>query len=305
LLKDLEPNLIAYLSSELYTEAKRIRRTEQPSLPGPGGQNQGQHPGAAQSATHFGHNSLRVRALAAQRREGHHANPPTSASSRPGQPLSVANLAATQTSGPGGSPRTRFLSVDSLTINIDNINPPKNMNTRDSESEDLSIPQQRTNFHQNAFFFNIQTFMKENKESLNNIVVQNLLKSNGEYQISSRGLVTAAPASTSSKQKSRGPPKAQVAQDTNIRQIYTNEELQQFCDELVFNQLMQKKPLSESEDSHGIDQISGIIDVAMTEILCGRANYQSKQVSPERQLVKLKGLSQLPNFRIGLIVKLI
>ena len=47
------------------------------------------------------------------------------------------------------------------------------MNTRDSESEDLQIPQQRTNFHQNAFFFNIQTFMRENKVSLSNIVVQN------------------------------------------------------------------------------------------------------------------------------------
>lgn len=59
--------------------------------------------------------------------------------------------------------------------------------------------------------------MKENKENLNNIVVQNLLKSNGEYQISSRGLVTAAPANTVSKQKNRGPSKAQVAQDTNIK----------------------------------------------------------------------------------------
>ena len=43
----------------------------------------------------------------------------------------------------------------------------------------------------------------------------------------------------------------------------------------------------------------------MSEIICGKAANPSKYVSPEKQLVKLKGLVQLPNFRIGLIIKLI
>lgn len=59
--------------------------------------------------------------------------------------------------------RNRFISMESQSINIsDSPGPTKQGQQRDSESEDLNIPQQRSNFHENAFYFNIHTYMKEN-----------------------------------------------------------------------------------------------------------------------------------------------
>ena len=64
--------------------------------------------------------------------------------------------------------RNRFLSVDSQTINIDSIAATSKPGVlRDSESEDITIPQQKNNFHPNAFFFNIDkdlTYFPFNKD---------------------------------------------------------------------------------------------------------------------------------------------
>jgi hypothetical protein len=55
--------------------------------------------------------------------------------------------------------------MDSQIIEIDPKNKPEKSNLRDSESEDLTIPQQRSNFRDNAFFVNIHSFMKDNMEN--------------------------------------------------------------------------------------------------------------------------------------------
>jgi len=54
-----------------------------------------------------------------------------------------------------------------------------------------------------------------------------------------------------------------------------------------------------------ISSITGMIDLAITEIICSKANMQSKKVSPGQLLQKLRVISQIPNFRIGLMVKVI
>lgn len=89
--------------------------------------------------------------------------------------------------------RNRFLSVDSQTINIDSIAATSKPGVlRDSESEDITIPQQKSNFHPNAFFFNIHTYMKENMEGIKNMIIKNYLRNNGAYVIGKQGQIQNA-----------------------------------------------------------------------------------------------------------------
>jgi len=53
------------------------------------------------------------------------------------------------------------MSMDSLTIKI-------NKDSRDSESEDIPMPNHRDTFDPNSFFVNTHDFMRENQERLSN-----------------------------------------------------------------------------------------------------------------------------------------
>ena len=117
------------------------------------------------------------------RRNNQHAPNQRSGLAPPPQPVFAARnqiAANTDANLPIRSPRAalsfqrnRFISMESQTIDIDDA-PSKNNDSglmrqgqlRDSESEDLNIPQQRSNFHVNAFYFNIHTYMKENMANL-------------------------------------------------------------------------------------------------------------------------------------------
>jgi hypothetical protein len=137
----------------------------------------------------------------------------------PNQPVSAARnqiAANTDANLPIESPqaalsfqRNRFISMDSQTINIDDQPGSKKQGQqRDSESEDLNIPQQRSNFHENAFYFNIHTYMKENMVQLQTHVIKDMLTS----QILSK------------------------KKEANRIQIFTNEDLEQFCESLIIDQ---------------------------------------------------------------------
>lgn len=103
--------------------------------------------------------------------------------------------------------------MESQTLNIDDaptkekIDTKKQGQLRDSESEDLNIPQQRSNFHINAFYFNIHTYMKENMINLQTHVLRDILSS----QMASK-----------KKEPSR-------------IQIFNNEDLEQFCEGLIID----------------------------------------------------------------------
>ena len=87
-----------------------------------------------------------------------------------------------------------------------------------------------------------------------------------------------------------------------MQQIYTNEDLEHFCEKLVYEQF---NPESGDSSNMNISSITGMIDLAITEIICSKANMLSKKVSPSQLLQKLRVISQIPNFRIGLMVKII
>lgn len=191
----------------------------------------------------------------------------------PNQPVSSNNISAarnqiaanTDANLPIESPqaalsfqRNRFISMESQTINIDDemkLNQPgskKQGQQRDSESEYLNIPQQRSNFHENAFYFNIHTYMKENMVQLQTHVIKDMLTS----QILSK------------------------KKEANRIQIFTNEDLEQFCESLIIDQFKEDPVPQDQEQidssSHdgtaNIAKIVGILDIAITEIICSKAN---------------------------------
>lgn len=67
------------------------------------------------------------------------------------------------------------MSMESQTLAIDEKGEGKALKHRDSESEDLNIPQQKSNLNQNAFFFNMHTFMKENMDNLQTLIIRDLI----------------------------------------------------------------------------------------------------------------------------------
>ena len=185
--------------------------------------------------------------------------------------------------------RNRFMSMESQTLPIDEKLPSDDdvmkKHHRDSESEDLNIPQQKSNFHQNAFFFNIHTYMKENLSNLNKTVVKDIL--------------SAQTSTHSSRRK-----------EALKNLIFTHEDLEQYCENLIVEQFketvtkLDETVLSPIEASN-IQRIIGILDIAMTEIVCSKASTQMRHISPEKQIAKFKIITQIPNFRLGLIVKMI
>jgi len=76
--------------------------------------------------------------------------------------------------------RDRLVSMDSELIQIDDQKQPKTASLRgvgasqlrDSESEEINIPVQRLNLNDQAFYINLHTFMKENIEHFNNLVIR-------------------------------------------------------------------------------------------------------------------------------------
>jgi hypothetical protein len=48
-----------------------------------------------------------------------------------------------------------------------------------------------------------------------------------------------------------------------------------------------------------------ILEIAIAEILSSKAINQLNHTSPERQLARFKVITQIPNFRTGLIVKML
>ena len=101
--------------------------------------------------------------------------------------------------------------------------------------------------------------------------------------------------------------------EANRIQIFTNEDLEQFCESLIIDQFKEDPVPQDQEQidssSHdgtaNIAKIVGILDIAITEIICSKANMQLRRISPDRQLSKFKIITQIPNFRIGLIVKIV
>lgn len=61
----------------------------------------------------------------------------------------------------------------------------------------------------------------------------------------------------------------------------------------------------DSESNSNVPKLVGMLEIAMTEIICSKASMQLRKITPEKQLAKLKIITQIPNFRIGLIVKII
>ena len=68
---------------------------------------------------------------------------------------------------------SQTMMIDDKIPNDDDVM--KKRHSRDSESEDLNIAQQKSNFHQNAFFFNIHTFMKENMMNLQHSLIKDMI----------------------------------------------------------------------------------------------------------------------------------
>jgi hypothetical protein len=54
-----------------------------------------------------------------------------------------------------------------------------------------------------------------------------------------------------------------------------------------------------------VDQLLPLLDIAITEILCSKASMQAAHISSEKLIKKLTKIIQIPNFRIGLIIKII
>lgn len=192
------------------------------------------------------------------------------------------------------------MSMESQTLEIDGKPPGSGLRgqQRDSESEDLNIPQQRSNFHQNAFFFNIHQFMKENVENLKTHVIKDMLSNPGGGPLSKKKESLAARS-----------------------QILTHEDVEQYIENLITDQFKEEITQERPNDQDGegqssllepkpgvksnISKIVGILDIAMTEVLCSKATSQLRRASSERQLSKFKIITQIPNFRLGLITKIV
>ena len=106
---------------------------------------------------------------------------------------------------------------------------------------------------------------------------------------------------------------ASKKKEANRLQIFTNEDLEQFCESLIIDQFKEDQAPQDQEQissscqdgKANVTKIVGILDIAITEIICSRANMQLRKMSPEKQLSKFKIITQIPNFRIGLIVKIV
>jgi len=85
--------------------------------------------------------------------------------------------------------------------------------------------------------------------------------------------------------------------------IYTQEDLDQYLEGLVVDQF--RGADDQDQEDANIEKLMGILELAMTEIMCSKASTQLKHITNEKQLAKFKIIAQIPNFRMGLIVKII
>ena len=96
----------------------------------------------------------------------------------------------------------------------------------------------------------------------------------------------------------------------------THEDVEQYLEGLVVEQFSAKKTPTDQDDctktsaeqqqaGHNIHKIVGILDVAATEILCTKASFRLREATPDVPSTDLKIVTHIPNFRIGLIVKIV
>lgn len=134
--------------------------------------------------------------------------------------------------------------------------------TRDSESEELNVPLQRSAFDSNAFFYNFHTFMKENIEGL-------------KMQVVKDSLIQTHQVGNSKRKDTRS-------------SIFTHDDLEQFCDNLIFEQFKadiakdqdnQIESSSSSPASGNILKINDYLDMALSEILCSKASMMLRKIT--------------------------
>jgi len=89
--------------------------------------------------------------------------------------------------------------------------------------------------------------------------------------------------------------------------IFNYEDLEQFCETMIIDQFKEEGRVDQDQEelNSNIHKIAGILEIACTEIICCKASMQLRKITPEKQLSKFKIITQIPNFRLGLIVKII
>jgi len=102
----------------------------------------------------------------------------------------------------------------------------------------------------------MHNFMKENMDNLQSLIIKDMIS-----------------AQNGSKRKEAK------------HSIFTNEDLDQFCENLMVEQF---KSSTEQENESNVDKLQGLLEIAMTEIICSKASMQLRKITPEKQLAKLK-----------------
>lgn len=99
--------------------------------------------------------------------------------------------------------------------------------------------------------------------------------------------------------------------------IITNSDLKDYCEHLIIGQFKEYEATTISTSQEGqteelvrtnVKQIVGLLDIAVTEMrLLYKANQHLEhgQLFDQHKSKRLSTIIQVPNFRLGMIVKLI